>query len=144
MPAWMRARVASCTSGDWLMTRETVFLDTLASRAMSLIVALRPGLMPVDFAAMGALGAPRLPVVFLRMRVMVAIVRKRWHPGQRCPLTIRCQRHGHGYSDAREAADTGEYCLGCLSRIDRVDTRGRAGRNEITPAQRPPTTCVAP
>ena len=56
MTAWMRARVASCTSGDWLMTRETVFFETLARRAMSLMVALRPGLMPVTFAGTGSLG----------------------------------------------------------------------------------------
>src|SRR5678815_1623163 len=75
MTAWMRARVASCTSGDWLITRDTVFLETLASRAMSLMVALRPGLMPDGlaagaFAAAGALAAARVPVVLLRVRVM--------------------------------------------------------------------------
>src|SRR5688572_30147668 len=36
-----RTRVSSLTNGDWLSTRETVFFDTLASRAMSLIVGLR-------------------------------------------------------------------------------------------------------
>src|SRR3982750_2176880 len=71
MTAWMRARVASCTSGDWLMTRETVFFETLASRAMSLMVALRPGLMPVTFAGTASLGTPRLPAAFFRLRVMV-------------------------------------------------------------------------
>src|SRR5688572_25344940 len=75
MTAWMRARVSSCTSGDWLITRDTVFLETLARRAMSLIVALRPGLMPVGlpagiFAAAGAFAATRVPVVLLRVRVM--------------------------------------------------------------------------
>src|SRR6478735_3722120 len=75
MTAWMRARVSSCTSGDWLITRDTVFLDTLASRAMSLIVALRPGLMPLGllagtFAGAGALAATRVAVGFLRVRVM--------------------------------------------------------------------------
>src|SRR6476659_3357684 len=71
MTAWIRARVASCTSGDWLMTRDTVFFDTLARRAMSLMVALRPGLMPVTFAGTASLGTPRLPAAFFRMRVMV-------------------------------------------------------------------------
>jgi hypothetical protein len=41
MISLMRARVSSRTKGDSLMTRETVFFDTLASRAMSLIVCLR-------------------------------------------------------------------------------------------------------
>jgi hypothetical protein len=36
------ARVSSFTNGDWLMTRDTVFFDTLARRAMSLMVARRP------------------------------------------------------------------------------------------------------
>src|SRR5688572_2310110 len=71
MTAWMRARVASCTSGDWLMTRDTVFFETLASRAMSLIVALRPGLMPETFTGAGTLGgATRVPAGFFRVRVM--------------------------------------------------------------------------
>jgi hypothetical protein len=57
------------------MTRDTVFFDTLASRAMSLIVALRPGLMPdgratAGFAGAGALVAARLPADFFRLRVM--------------------------------------------------------------------------
>src|SRR6185503_18496766 len=75
MTAWMRARVSSCTSGDWLMTRDTVFLETLASRAMSLMVALRPGLIPdgratAVFTGTGALGGARLPLDFFRGRVM--------------------------------------------------------------------------
>src|SRR3954471_14202371 len=75
MTAWMRARVASCTRGDWLMTRDTVFLETLASRAMSLMVALRPGLMPLGltgggFGSAAALGAERVAAVFFRVRVM--------------------------------------------------------------------------
>ena len=37
----MRARVSSRTNGDSLMTRDTVFFETFASRAMSLIVCLR-------------------------------------------------------------------------------------------------------
>src|SRR3982751_4708034 len=89
MTAWMRARVASWTRGDWLMTRETVFFETLASRAMSLMVALRPGLMPVTLAGTGTFGLARLTAVFFRMRVMVGIVRKRARLGQVCPLTIR-------------------------------------------------------
>src|SRR5690606_703291 len=38
MTSAMRARVSSRTNGDSLMTRETVFFDTFASRATSLIV----------------------------------------------------------------------------------------------------------
>src|SRR3989337_4430696 len=38
----MRVRVSSRTNGDSLMTRETVFFETLASRAMSLIVCFLP------------------------------------------------------------------------------------------------------
>ena len=75
MTAWMRARVASCTSGDWLITRDTVFFETLASRAMSLMVALRPGLMPLGLMPNGlaggaALGAARGTADFFRVRVM--------------------------------------------------------------------------
>src|SRR5688572_26612558 len=76
MTAWMRARVASCTRGDWLITRETVFLETLASRAMSLMVALRPGLMPAGLGAATALagaggfGTARAAVAFFRERFM--------------------------------------------------------------------------
>src|SRR5690242_15480829 len=70
MTAWMRARVASCTSGDWLITRDTVFFETLASRAMSLIVALRPGLRPVTFTGTGNFGGVRVGADFFRFRVM--------------------------------------------------------------------------
>jgi hypothetical protein len=71
----MRARVASCTSGDWLMTRDTVFFETLARRAMSLMVALRPGLMPLDLSPTGLAGAAGLGAAlagagFFRVRVM--------------------------------------------------------------------------
>jgi hypothetical protein len=39
-----RLRVSSLTKGELLMTRETVFFDTSASRAISLMVAdLPPG-----------------------------------------------------------------------------------------------------
>jgi hypothetical protein len=62
-----------------LITRETVFFETLASRAMSLIVALRPGLMPDGLGALlgslagaGAFGVERGDAVFFRVRVMVA------------------------------------------------------------------------
>jgi hypothetical protein len=40
----MRARVSSRTNGDSLMTRDTVFFETLARRAMSLMVCLRSAL----------------------------------------------------------------------------------------------------
>jgi hypothetical protein len=70
MTAWIRARVASCTSGDWLMTRDTVFFETLARRAMSLMVALRPGLMPVTFGGAVTLSTARLSAAFFRVRVM--------------------------------------------------------------------------
>src|SRR5580704_8109909 len=43
MTASIRARVSSFTNGDWLMTRETVFFDTPARRAMSFMVARWPG-----------------------------------------------------------------------------------------------------
>ena len=65
------------TSGDWLMTRETVFLETLARRAMSLMVALRPGLIPAGlmtlaaFTGAGGLGCDFETAVFFRVRVMV-------------------------------------------------------------------------
>ena len=44
MTASTRLRVSSLTKGELLMTRETVFFDTSARRAMSLMVA---GLPPV-------------------------------------------------------------------------------------------------
>src|SRR5688572_6211630 len=94
MTAWMRARVASCTSGDWLITRDTVFFETLASRAMSLMVALRPGLMPAGFSVPAALtgadvlGCTRGGAAFFRVRVMVSIVRNRVARGQARHLTI--------------------------------------------------------
>src|SRR6478752_6874853 len=73
MTASMRARVSSCTSGDWLITRDTVFFETLASRAMSLMVALRPGrrLEDLGATARGA-GTVRSGVrgAFFRLRVM--------------------------------------------------------------------------
>src|SRR5262245_42505395 len=65
----MRARVASCTSGDWLITRDTVFFETLASRAMSLMVALRQGLLPVGLPA-GAFAVTRVLLDLFRVRVM--------------------------------------------------------------------------
>src|SRR4051812_28235906 len=37
----IRARVSSRTNGDSLMTRETVFFETFARRAISLMVCLR-------------------------------------------------------------------------------------------------------
>ena len=49
-----RVRVSSRTSGEALMTRETVFLETPASRAMSLMVTLRPAGMPKSLSAGGA------------------------------------------------------------------------------------------
>jgi hypothetical protein len=65
-----RAR-RSWTSGDWLMTRDTVFFETLASRAMSLMVALRPGLMPVTLRrGRASLGRARVERLF-PVRVMV-------------------------------------------------------------------------
>src|SRR5690242_9719066 len=39
MMASIRARVSAWTYGAWLMTRETVFFDTPARRAMSVIVS---------------------------------------------------------------------------------------------------------
>jgi hypothetical protein len=42
MTAWILARVSSCTIGERLMTRETVFFDTPAMRAISLMVTPRP------------------------------------------------------------------------------------------------------
>jgi len=53
MMALIFSRVSPRTKGESLMTRETVFLETLARRAMSLIVArLRPG-APFSGAASG-------------------------------------------------------------------------------------------
>src|SRR3954452_5961065 len=82
MTASIFARVASLTKGDWLMTRETVFLDTFARRAMSLMVARRPPILSVTFAAdVGSKAAVRVAVVFVfDMRVGVrdlALVVKR-------------------------------------------------------------------
>src|SRR3970040_2439039 len=59
------SRVSSRTSGESLIKRDTVFFETLASRAISLIVTL-PGLPPpaprgASPAAMAA-GARRLPL----------------------------------------------------------------------------------
>src|SRR4051812_48486397 len=102
MTAWIRARVASCTSGDWLITRDTVFLETLARRAMSLIVALRPGLMPVTFTGGGSRGVARATMVFLRVRVMGLILRNhgdaRRFSARICPLTMG--RHAPGVMGA--------------------------------------------
>ncbi len=42
MIALMLSRVSPFTNGELLMTRDTVFFDTLARRAMSLMVGLRP------------------------------------------------------------------------------------------------------
>src|SRR5690349_19876526 len=88
----MRARVSSCTSGDWLMTRETVFFDTLASRAMSLMVALRPGRMLEDRVAAERAAAELrsgVRVAFFRRRVMA----RRFYGNARrragCPLSRR-------------------------------------------------------
>jgi hypothetical protein len=56
-----------------LITRETVFFDTLARRAMSLMVALRPLMLatPVNPAESGAV--PRVPdVLVLGMLVVLA------------------------------------------------------------------------
>src|SRR5688572_4509706 len=86
MTAWMRARVASCTSGDWLITRETVFFETLARRAMSLMVALRPGLIPEGLPP-GALAAARVPVDFFRVRVMGGDCTRGLPARQACHLT---------------------------------------------------------
>src|SRR5688572_8967165 len=58
------------------MTRETVFFETLARRAMSLIVALRPGLMPVTFGGAVTLSTARLSAAFFRVRVMWVILRQ--------------------------------------------------------------------
>ena len=48
--ALTRSRVAVRTNGELLMTRETVFFETLASRATSLIVGLRCSALPVACA----------------------------------------------------------------------------------------------
>src|SRR5688572_17903888 len=53
MTASIFARVSLFTNGDWLMTRETVFFETLARRAMSLIVARRPSGISADSAGAG-------------------------------------------------------------------------------------------
>src|SRR3954471_16798115 len=79
MTASIFARVASLTKGDWLMTRETVFLDTFARRAMSLMVARRPPILST--ADIGSSAAVRVTVVFVfDMRVgfaLLALVVKR-------------------------------------------------------------------
>src|SRR6478752_7579489 len=88
MTAWMRARVSSCTSGDWLMTRDTVFFDTPARRAMSLMVALRPGLIAAGLAGSGAFGVARTALFFLRFMARGLYETCRRH-GQGCPAMSR-------------------------------------------------------
>src|SRR6476659_1758208 len=99
MTAWMRARVSSCTSGDWLMTRDTVFFDTPARRAMSLMVALRPGLIAAGLAGSGAFGVARTALFFLRFmaRGIVRDLPAAWAGMSRdvpsdCCLCNRCHR----------------------------------------------------
>ena len=67
------ARVASLTKGDWLITRDTVFFDTLASRAMSLIVALRPLRLAAPFNPADSGVVPLVPdVLVLGMLLVLA------------------------------------------------------------------------
>ena len=54
MIATIRVRVSSRTNGESLMTRETVFFETLASRAMSLMVCLRSGSAAAALVRRGA------------------------------------------------------------------------------------------
>src|ERR1700704_5380242 len=73
MTASILARVASLTKGDWLITRETVFFETLASRAISLMVALRPVMLTAPFNPAESGAVPRVPdVLFLGMLVVLA------------------------------------------------------------------------
>src|ERR1700730_1769784 len=73
MTASILARVASLTKGDWLITRETVFFDTLASRAMSLMVALRPFMLATPFKPGESGAVPLVPdVLVLGMLVVLA------------------------------------------------------------------------
>src|SRR5882724_11092448 len=73
MTASIFARVASLTKGDWLITRETVFFDTLASRAISLMVARRPLMLAAAFNPARSGKAPLVPdVLVLGMRVVFA------------------------------------------------------------------------
>src|SRR3954454_12295605 len=88
MTAWMRARVSSCTSGDWLMTRDTVFFDPPAIRVMSLMVALRPGLIAAGLVGGAALGVTRTALFFLRF-IRSAIVRDLPAARQACPALSR-------------------------------------------------------
>src|SRR5262245_31375664 len=60
MTASILARVSGFTNGDWLMTRDTVFFETLARRAMSLMVARRPRGIREARSAAAARGAAML------------------------------------------------------------------------------------
>src|SRR5882757_7130470 len=73
MTASILARVASLTKGDWLITRETVFFETFASRAMSLMVARRPAMLSTAFDPVTSCAVVGVPDVFvLDMRVVLA------------------------------------------------------------------------
>src|SRR5262249_41722871 len=65
MTASILARVSSLTKGDWLMTRETVFFDTFARRAMSLMVARRPTILSGTLSAGVSGGSPLALDVFV-------------------------------------------------------------------------------
>src|SRR6185436_9605 len=137
MTAWMRARVSSCTSGDWLMTRDTVFFDTPASRAMSLMVALRPGLIVAGLGCSAGFGAARATMFFLRFmgRGLYETCRRRGRNVLRCPpryvpkgrcLCNRCHRD----CDTAQCAEPAEHRFGRLAGVDRVDPGNRAGGHQ--------------
>src|SRR6478736_8619966 len=75
MTAATRVRVSSRTAGASLITRDTVFLETLARRAMSLMVYLRSGsagfgarVLATALRALPLRPAAGLPAFFFRMR----------------------------------------------------------------------------
>ena len=75
MTAATRVRVSSRTAGDSLITRDTVFLETFARRAMSLMVYLRSGsagfgarVLATALRALPVRPGAGLPDFFFRMR----------------------------------------------------------------------------
>src|ERR1700716_2462980 len=130
MTASILARVASLTKGDWLITRETVFFDTLASRAMSLMVALRPLRLSAPFHPAPSGVVPLVPdVLVLGMLVVLA-------PCVRCK-GCRSVRVKRGLDKRRPAPlnDTGfprqERCSAQLSRAEPLI---RSMQTHFTPA----------
>ena len=132
-----------------MITRDTVFLETLASRAMSLMVALRPGLRPAGLpvgtlTAAGALAAARVPVDLFRVRVMGWGLYGRI--ARKAGVSPNNARHATGVIGTvmqRRLPMPVKYRLGRLARGDGMDTGGCTSGNEFTGAKRTSTPRVA-